>query len=237
MRKLFAVSALALLASLGPVAPAGSTPGAGASARASARASAPVSAPVSERGREPSGTYMIGDSTTYRIAPDLKALKPDWDLDYRRGRSIRTLPAHLDAYLKQNPVPANVIMALGTNRCHDPEWSEDRLRRAIAKLPSRTNVFLVMVVRAGRFQADKDEVLQQYNRYSRDLAKQRPHTYIIDWRGAVLSDPTLNPVTGISSLLEDGTHETGGPHGERRGPGVRTYIRLVLSKWKQVNGG
>ena len=38
-----------------------------------------------------------------------------------------------------------------------------------------------------------------------------------------------------ASLLEDGTHETGGPHGHRRGPGVRTYIHLVRSKWKQVN--
>lgn len=223
MRKLLAVSALALLASLGPVAPAGSAPGA-----------AP---PVPVRAGALSGTYLLGDSTTYRIAPDLRLLKPDWDLDYRRGRSIRTLPAHLDAYLRQNPRPANFVMALGTNRCHDPEWSEERLRRAIAKLPARTNVFLVMVVRAGRFQADKDAVLQDYNRYSRDLAKDRPHTYVVDWRGAVLADPTLDPVTGVSSLLEDGTHETGGPHGDRRGPGVRTYIRLVVSKWNQVNGG
>ena len=49
------------------------------------------------------------------------------------------------------------------------------------------------------------------------------------------TDPTLDPVTGLSSLLEDGTHETGGPYGERRGPGVETYIDLVLSKWRQVN--
>lgn len=200
-----------------------------------AQAADPPAAPVPTAGRQLSGTFMIGDSTTYRIAPKLHELQPDWYLDYQRGRSIRTLPSHIDAYLRRNPAPANFIMALGTNRSHDPEWSEARLRRAIAKLPARTNVFLVMVVRAGEFQADKDAVLQDYNRYSRDLAKDRPNTYVIDWRGTVLADPTLDPVTGISSLLEDGTHETGGPHGHRRGPGVRTYVRLVLSKWKQVN--
>jgi hypothetical protein len=197
---------------------------------------APAGADQTPERRELSGTFMVGDSTTYRIAPGLSAAKPDWYLDYRRGRSIRTLPSHIDAYLRKNPRPANFIMALGTNRCHAPEWSAARLRRAIAKLPARTNVFLVMVVRAGEFQADKDAVLQEYNRYSRDLAKERPHTYVIDWRGAVLADPTLDPVTGVSSLLEDGTHETGGPHGDRRGPGVRTYIDLVVSAWERVNG-
>jgi hypothetical protein len=53
----------------------------------------------------------------------------------------------------------------------------------------------------------------------------------------VLADPTLNPVTGLSSLLEDGTHETGGPYGDRRGPGVKTYVKLVLQAWKKVNRG
>jgi hypothetical protein len=228
MNKLLAVSATALLTSLGAVAPAHSSSDAGKSATATPGAAA--------HARELSGTFMVGDSTTYRIAPDLQALKPDWYLDYQRGRSIRTLPSHIDAYLKHNALPANFIMALGTNRCHDPDWSEARLRHAIAKLPSRTNVFLVMVVRAGRFQADKDAELREYNRYARDLARDRPNTYVIDWRRTVLADPTLNPVTGVSSLLEDGTHETGGPRGERRGPGVKTYIDLVVSKWEQVNG-
>jgi hypothetical protein len=228
LKKLVAVGVAAVLTSLGTlgaVTPAHSKPKLKPESRPAAAA----------HERATSGTFMIGDSTTYRIAPDLQALKPDWYLDFKRGRSIRTLSSHLDAYLRHNPAPANFIMALGTNRCHHPDWSEARLRRAIAKLPARTNVFLVMVVRAGEFQADKDAVLQEYNRYSRNLAKTRPNTYIIDWRGTVLADPTLDPVTGLSSLLEDGTHETGGPYGERHGPGVRTYINLVLSKWRQVN--
>jgi hypothetical protein len=223
MKKLLVAGPLALLALLGAVAPASSAGGA-----APHRAARP----------QLSGTFMIGDSTTYRIAPMLSERKPDWVLDYRRGRSIRTLPSHIDAYLRQHDdPPQNFIMALGTNRCHDPEWSEARLRRAIAKLPKQTNVFLMMVVRAGQFQADKDAVLQEYNRYSRDLAHDRPNTYVIDWRGTVLADPTLDPVTGLSSLLEDGTHETGGPYGDRRGPGVKTYVKLVLQAWKKVNRG
>jgi hypothetical protein len=227
MKKMLAAGAAACLATLGVV---GFAP-----ARSVADAQGAGKPVTLAHARALSGTFMVGDSTTYRIAPKLRKLKPDWHLDYQRGRSIRTLPAHIDAYLKQNPLPANFVMALGTNRCHDPDWSQARLRRAIAKLPSRTNVFLVMVVRAGEFQADKDAVLKRYNRYSRDLARTRPNTYVVDWRGTVLADPTLDPVSGISSLLEDGTHETGGPHGHRRGPGVRTYIDLVVSKWEQVN--
>src|SRR5689334_1265017 len=102
MKKLLAVTATAVLASLAVGTPAHSTP----------------HASTAPHEREVSGTFMIGDSTTYRIAPDLQALKPDWYLDFKRGRSIRTLASHIDAYLRTNPVPANFIMALGTNRCH-----------------------------------------------------------------------------------------------------------------------
>ena len=41
--------------------------------------------------------------------------------------------------------------------------------------------------------------------------------------------------TGKSSLLEDGTHQTGGTHGQDPGPGVDTYIDLIVSKWERVN--
>jgi hypothetical protein len=181
------------------------------------------------------GTFMIGDSTTYRVARELREAEPDWYLDYHWGRSIAALPAHIRSYLRKDPDPSNFVMALGTNQTHHPEWSERRLRRAIGQLPRSTNVFLVMVVRAGRFQASKDRLLRRYNGYSRDLARSRPHTYVINWRKRVLADPTLDPVTGISSLLEDGTHQTGGPHGIRPGPGVRTYVDLVVSKWESVN--
>ncbi len=51
----------------------------------------------------------------------------------------------------------------------------------------------------------------------------------------VLADPTLDPVTGESSLLEDGTHQTGSTHGQRPGPGVDTWIDLVVDKWERVN--
>ena len=53
-----------------------------------------------------------------------------------------------------------------------------------------------MVVRAGGYQRWKDVTLRLYNRYSRRLARERPHTYVVDWRQTVLSDPTLDPRTG-----------------------------------------
>jgi len=162
-------------------------------------------------------------------------VEPDWYIDHQRGRAVNALERRMAAYLEVNPTPANFVMALGTNRCHFPEWSYARLRRAIALLPEETNVFLVMVVRAGSYQRWKDVTLRLYNRYSRNLARFRPHTYVIDWRQTVLSDPTLDPVTGESSLLLDGTHQTGSTHGEEPGPGVDTYIDLIVSKWEQVN--
>ena len=184
----------------------------------------------------PGGTFMIGDSTTYRVSGMLRDVAPDWYLDYHWGRSIKALPSHIDSYLAKDPHPSNFVMALGTNWCHDPEWSLARLRRAIAKLPADTNVFLVTVVRAGEFQADKDKIMRLYNGYSRALARTRPNTYIINWRQTVMTDPTLDPVSGTSSLLEDGTHQTGSPHGDTRGPGEATYVDLVVSKWRLVNG-
>ena len=195
-------------------------------------------APAGDRSTPPppyAGTFIIGDSTLYRVAPRLRDLEPDWYVDHQRGRPISALRQRMAKYLRLNPNPANFVMALGTNRCHYPEWSAARLRRAINQLPKETNVFLVMVVRAGSYQHDKDVTLRLYNRYSRRLAQTRPHTYIIDWRQTVLSDPTLDPVTGESSLLEDGTHQTGGTHGQAPGPGVDTYIDLIVSKWEQVN--
>ena len=182
-----------------------------------------------------SGTFIVGDSTLYRVAPRLREVEPDWYIDHQRGRPVSALRQRIAAYLRINPNPANFVMALGTNRCHNPEWSYPRLKRAIDQLPRETNVFLVMVVRAGSFQRWKDVTLRLYNRYARHLAAVRPNTYIVDWRQTVMSDPTLDPVTGRSSLLIDGTHQTGSTHGEAPGPGVDTWIDLVVSKWAKVN--
>ena len=98
-----------------------------------------------------SGTFLIGDSTLYRVAPRLREVEPDWYIDHERGRPVSALRQRIAKYLRINPNPANFVMALGTNRCHFPEWSYARLRRAISQLPKETNVFLVMVVaRPGR---------------------------------------------------------------------------------------
>jgi hypothetical protein len=177
----------------------------------------------------PTGVLMIGDSTTKRVTPWLAEHHPSWHVDGQGGRPVRALGRRIEVYLSSHPAPADFIMALGTNRSTHPDWTARRLARAIDKLPAETNVYLMMVVRAGRFQAWKDAVLRDYNQMSRSLAKRRPNTWIIDWRGTVLSDPTLRRQTGRSQLLEDGTHQTGDPYG-RSGPGVETYVRLIEEK-------
>ena len=147
----------------------------------------------------PGGTFIVGDSTTYRVSGLLRERAPDWYLDYHWGRSIKALPQHVKTYLKDDPHPSNFVMALGINWCHDPEWSEARLRRAIRLLPPETNVFLVMVVRAGRFHAEKDRILQRYNRYSRNLARSRPPS--TSTGAGPCRRPHTGPREGTSSLL------------------------------------
>jgi len=194
---------------------------------------APHAADAAPRKKAPETVLMIGDSTTYRVEPKLNERHPTWTIDGQSGRPIRALPNRIEQYLKDNPAPDHFIMALGTNHSVDPDWTKERLERAIAKFPASTNVYLMMVVRCGDFQAFKDADLKLYNSYSRELVKERPNTQIINWRGTVLADPTLNAKTGISSLLEDGTHQTGSPNGrggETPGPGVDTYVRLIESK-------
>jgi hypothetical protein len=221
----FALSALGVLALLaGLLVP-------NAPATADSRA-----APVAASAAPLSGTFIVGDSTLFQVAPLLRELRPDWYVDHQRGRPVSALKRRVAAYLRTNPNPANFVMALGTNRTHDPDWSAARLRRAIAQLPAETNVFMVMVVRAGSYQRWKDVTLRLYNRWARDLARSRPHTYVVDWRQTVLADPTLDPVTGESSLLVDGTHQTGDTHGQKRGPGVETWVDLVLDKFDEVAG-
>jgi hypothetical protein len=193
------------------------------------RAFASPSAPALPSPTTPTGILMIGDSTTKRVTPWLAEHQPSWHVDGQGGRPVRALGHRIEVYLRSHPAPADFIMALGTNRSFNPDWTERRLAHAINKLPAETNVYLVMVVRAGRFQAWKDTVLRGYNRMSRSLAKRRPNTWIIDWRRTVLSDPTLDPLTGRSLLLEDGTHQTGEPYGPI-GPGVETYVRLIEQK-------
>ncbi len=184
----------------------------------------------------PTGVLMIGDSTTKRVTPWLAEHQPSWHVDGQGGRPVRALGHRIEVYLRSHPAPADFIMALGTNRSFNPDWNRRRLGQAINKLPAETNVYLMMVVRAGRFQAWKDAVLRDYNRISRSLAKSRPNTWIIDWRGTVLRDPTLNRVTGWSLLLEDGTHQTGEPYGPT-GPGVETYVQLIERKLARIRPG
>ena len=106
---------------------------------------------------------MIGDSTTKRVTPWLAEHQPSWHVDGKGGRPVRALPGRIEVYLRSHPAPADFIMALGTNRSFNPDWTKERLVHAINKLPAETNVYLMMVVRAGRFQAWKDAVLRDYN--------------------------------------------------------------------------
>lgn len=178
---------------------------------------------------------MIGDSITWRTAPTLNNRYPGWHVDGKRGRPIKALGPRIKAYLRHNPAPDHFVMALGTNRSHDPDWTQRRLRVALNNLPKRTTVHLMLVVRTGQFQKWKDDTLRDYNRFSRNLAKNRDNFYVINWRKRVLNDPTLNKRTGVSSLLDDGTHPTGRDHrAKTQGPGVDTFVRMIEASLRKA---
>lgn len=168
-------------------------------------------------------TLLIGDSTSDGIREKFPS---EWIIDAEGGRPIRALNWQIEDFLNKNPAPRNFVMALGTNRSSDPDWSKERLVNAIDKFPVDTRVFFMMVVRCGEFQAWKDEVLKDYNRWSRELSVERPRSFIVDWRGRVLADDTLNHKTGISSLLRDGTHQTD--------LGGNVYVNLIRNKIASV---
>lgn len=185
------------------------------------------------------GTVMIGDSISWRSEPTIRHRHPDWYVDALRGRPVKALGPRLNHYLRTvNPRPANFVMALGSNRSSEPPWTKRRYLHALSVLPKRTNVLLMLVVRPGRAQEWKDRTLRTYNRWSRQIARDRPNTYLIPWRSVVLRDPTLN-AQGRSRLLEDGVHPTG-PSGElgrsrRVGHGVDTFVALVERAWLRAN--
>ena len=71
------------------------------------------------------GTFIVGDSTLYRVAPRLREVEPEWYIDHQRGRPVSALRQRMANYLRLHPNPANFVMALGTNRCHFPAfWSD-----------------------------------------------------------------------------------------------------------------
>ena len=170
----------AVLAAMGTLAVLGLGP---AEPVASARPSAAAT---------PTGVLMIGDSTTKRVTPWLAEHHPGWHVDGQGGRpsepsgtaSMSTCAATLRRPTSSwrwartgRPTPTGTKEAPGPGdqqaACRDERLPDDGgARRAVPGLEG---------LGAARLQPDLPL-----------SGEARPNTWIIDWRGTVLLDSTLN---------------------------------------------
>ena len=167
------------------------------------------------------GTFIVGDSTTYRLtgaweaedggSPTFNlwnARHPDWYVDGVGGRNVNKLGERIDYYLNNiDSNPYMFVMALGTNPDPEDDWYKSHFLGSLNKLPSTTKVILVIPVRAGTNKGTKGTQVTKYAGWLHDIAANRNNTIVANWRQRVFSDQTINTTTGIGEWTNDGIHQ------------------------------
>lgn len=175
-------------------------------------------------------TFLIGDSTSWRLTGQYDGRANlfhqnhlDWYVDAVGGRSLLALPTQILWYLVHvDPAPDTFIMALGTNPY--PGWQKRHYQLSLALLPRTTKVVLVTPAVFGS-RWPKSAITKTHARWLAEIAAERPHTVLADWRQKVRrSNP--DPRTGRSALLAEGIHQT-------PVTGRRAWLNLVVAR---VNG-
>ena len=188
---------------------------------------APAIAEAPRRG----STFLVGDSTSWRLTGEydgranlFRQYHLDWYVDAVGGRSLLALPVRIYSYLQNvDSAPETFVMALGTNPY--PGWEKEHYERCLALLPRETNVVLVTPAVFGS-RWGKSKITRRYSRWLKEIAAERPHTALVDWRKTVQrSHP--DPRTGVSPLLAEGIHQT---------PitGRRVWLEMVVAKVKRL---
>jgi hypothetical protein len=148
-----------------------------------------------------SSTFMVGDSITYQGLHQLRSRGASWEVTTHPGRYVCTLKRFLKDRLA-NPQPLRkVVIALGTNACEG--WGKPEYRSALDLLPASTAVVFVTTYRDPkrwrntRAYRERAGVQYWYSRWMKELAAERPHTCVADWRTQAASH---------MGWLSDGTH-------------------------------
>ena len=126
------------------------------------------------------GTFMTGDSVSWRADDELYAREEGWVLDLRPGRRLDELPGRLDWFRANHGDPDQVIIELGTNRSRG--YFEHDLRSTIATIPDGTPILFFLPYR--KFTGDNGPQVaatKKYAGWSNRLAAQRPQTCVADW--------------------------------------------------------
>jgi hypothetical protein len=163
-------------------------------------------------------TFVIGDSTSWRLTGEYDGTAnlwaerhPDWLLDVIGGSNVNTLTTRVQYHLANvDSNPSMFVMALGTNPDPNNDWWKWKYEQALNLLPATTKVILVIPFRGTRVTAEgraKSDAVTRYAGYLHDIAAERDKTIVANWRGLVLSDPTMDPATGIGKWTNDGVHQ------------------------------
>ncbi len=194
---------------------------------------APADAETQARAQAPrrDSTFLVGDSTSWRLTGEYDGRANlfhkydlDWYVDAKGGRNLLQLPVRILHYLVNvDSRPDTFVMALGTNP--HPRFEKIHYELSLALLPRDTKVVLVTPAVFGQGR-EKSKTTARYSRWLRQIAEDRPHTVVADWRELVKqSNP--NPHTGRSRLVAEGIHQT---------PitGRRAWIELVIDAVNSV---
>ncbi len=189
-------------------------------------------APAEAQAPRRDSTYVVGDSTTWRLTGEydgranlFEQYGLDWHVDAVGGRTLLALPIRILWYLVNvDRSPDTFVMALGTNPY--PGWEKVHYELSLALLPRDTKVVLVTPAVFGTLWP-KSKTTRRHARWLAEIAAERPHTVLADWRRLV-KESNPNPRSGRSPLLAEGIHQT-------PGLGRRTWLELVIDAVDRVS--
>lgn len=149
----------------------------------------------------PSHTFMVGDSITNRGTDDIKALRPNWDVQGLPGRNVDCLPMFIDERLKTGYI-SRVVIALGTNATEG--WGQDQYQAVVDKFPARVQVIFVNTYRDPTLWPSTKPYrtrasTQYYNsKYMANIAATDPgRICVANWRAYAANHP---------EVITDGVH-------------------------------
>jgi hypothetical protein len=147
---------------------------------------------------QPGGVLLVGDSIAWRGTDELGRIRPDFTLDGMPSRRLSDLRPRLDWFGLDHGDPTGLIVELGTNADHKVGRAD--LSRILGSLPADTTVMLVLPYRRNPHAPPRIQPSStHYSAWMRDIASERAHTCVADWRAEVRRDPRL---------LVDGVHPT-----------------------------
>lgn len=150
---------------------------------------------------------MVGDSITFMGKPLLQELRPDWKINGDPGRPVTAAPDVIRHMLAKYGTPKRLIIALGQNNARAWRWTKADYRDLVRMVPETTHVFFVTTWKDANLKGEAKAAVQgKYSSWMRNIAASQPNVDVIEWRNACRD--TVDPTTGNSTLLEDGSHPT-----------------------------